>query len=162
MCGLSPNSLQLHCEVHDVSRAFASTFDGLLSNHVAGIISCALFLRNSGALATFRQSLAEEITERLVIRRGSPSPEAQAHKERVLATMSSAGCKNTPQLTVLAPLPNGDWRSSEIQHYLPAHDVPTDRGLIVKKLVARFGVCSCGKEAITVDSAPLDWLRNSG
>ena len=67
--------------------------------------------------------------------------------------MSSAGSKNTPQLTVLALLPNGDWRSSEIQHYLPAHDVPTDRGLIVKKLVAGLGYALVGKK-------PSLWTRH--
>ena len=70
--------MQLHCEVHDVSRTFASTFEGFISKHVTGMISCALSLRMSGMLATFRQALAEEVAERLVILQGHPPLEAVA------------------------------------------------------------------------------------
>ena len=128
-CRSQPHSFQLHCEVHDVSRAFASTFDGLLVPHVSGMISCALSLRSPGMLAYFRQSLSEEVASRLVVLHGHPSPETQAHKERVLATMTTGASKNIPQLLVLTYLPNGDWPSTQIQRYITTADSEPQRGI---------------------------------
>ena len=147
------SSLQLHCEVHDVSRAFSSTFDGLLPQHVSGIISSALSLRTSGMLATFRECLAEEVAARLVIMQGEPSPEARAHKERVMATMSSGGSKNLAQLVVLSLLPNGDWRSPNIEHYVPQTTPAPERSAIVNKLVAGLCYALVGKK-------PAVWARH--
>ena len=147
------NTLQLHCEVHAVSRAFASSFDGLVASHVTGLISCASSLRLSGMLVLFRQSLQEEVSERLAILRGHPSAEAVAHKQRVMATMPSGGSKNMPQMMVLALLPNGDWRSPQVQHFIPASDPVPNKALVTAKLVSGLCYALVGKK-------PALWARH--
>ena len=154
-----PHTLQLHCEVHAVSRAFASSFDGLVASHLAGLTSCAMSLRLSGMLVLFRQSLQEEVSARLTILRGHPSIEAVAHKQRVMATMLCGGSKNMPQLMVLALLPNGDWRSRQEQHFIAASAPEPNKAVVAAKLVSGTLLRTCGKEARAVGTPQVDWLR---
>ena len=147
------NSMQLTCEVHDVSRAFVATFDGLITKQVTGLISCALSLRSAGMLAAFRLCLAEEISQRLVVLQGHPPPEAVAHRERILAVMTSGGAKNMPQMTVLVLLLNGDWRSHQIQHYTSTAEPVIDRASLVQKMVVGLSYALVGKK-------PPVWARH--
>ena len=149
-------SMHCHCEAHTVSRSFASSFDGLVGKHVTGLTSCALSLRCSGMLALFRQSLKEEVAERIQVLRGHPPAEAVEHKQLIMATMLSGASKNMPQMTLLALLPSGDWRSNRVQHYIPSTAADPDQATLTQitaKLVSGLCYALVGKK-------PSVWARH--
>eukprot|EP00971_Amphidinium_carterae_P126599 2508399-Amphidinium_carterae.1 len=146
--------LMFTCEVHDLARAFKSTFDGLVPQQVTGMVSCALSLRHSGALALFRDCVRDEIRGRLKVMHGSPSAEATAHKEKIMETMFAGGSKSMAQMLVLSVLPNGDWRSNHVEHYLPyTESVDIDMDALAAKLVS-------GLLFALVAKKPSIWARH--
>ena len=61
----------------------------------------------------FRRVLATVICERLVLKVGALSAEAQRHKHYILRTFLSRGTNLQLRSKILASLPNGDWRNME-------------------------------------------------
>eukprot|EP00971_Amphidinium_carterae_P349597 6491100-Amphidinium_carterae.1 len=115
--------LPLHCEVHDNSRIFGATVEGLVPEQTTGLINTALSLRHSGTLAAFRLALKCEVEGSLVILHGCCSCEASQHKKRVLEAFAEGTTKSLSQLVLISVLPNGDWRDdTSVQHYVD-HDV---------------------------------------
>eukprot|EP00971_Amphidinium_carterae_P345678 6486762-Amphidinium_carterae.1 len=69
------------CEIHTTARAFRKTFDGLVPQHISGILHIALALRVGAAMVVFRRCLGDEIKQKLKLYYG-PAPEAaRLHRE---------------------------------------------------------------------------------
>eukprot|EP00971_Amphidinium_carterae_P224127 4447366-Amphidinium_carterae.2 len=117
--------LPLFCEVHVTANIFGSVYDGFFNTAVTGLINTGLSLRLAGALACFRRCLREVIQESLEFKRGKPSDDAQEYKRLVMNAFVSPKSKNVSQLLLLSMLPNGDWRSTKVEHYV-AHDVQVE------------------------------------
>ena len=149
-------TLHTFCDLHAVSSSLVGTFDGLLPEHVTGLIRCALSLREGPALACFRRCLREEIAKRLVIRRGQPPSDAQEHKKLIFHIFFSAGGKQSlAERMILAKLPNGDWRNRrEVEYYIPDHLQPTPN----KKAISRL--LEAGLSHALVGKKPSVWARH--
>ena len=105
------------CDVHKTSAVHEKTF-AMVGEDVSGMIRTALALRNGAAIQRFRRCLADEIGSRLEIREGYASQEATIYKRQVLATFVPHGSKKLMRRILLALLPNGDWRASQVQFYV--------------------------------------------
>ena len=64
-------------------------------------------------MLAFRQSLAEVIRERLLVRRGYPPAEHTLLRRRLLALFCRSGRQQNVKSFLLATLPNGNWLNTE-------------------------------------------------
>eukprot|EP00971_Amphidinium_carterae_P352621 6492678-Amphidinium_carterae.2 len=104
--------------------------------HVTGLINVGLSLRVAGSLTAFRFCLREVILESLEFKRGEPSGDAKRFKRIVLDAFATRRSKNVQQLLLLSLLPNGDWRSSKVEHYVDHDASSEDYPKIASKLEA--------------------------
>jgi hypothetical protein len=125
-------SIHYPCEVHICARIHSSVFS-LMQSDVTGLIRHALSLNVSAQMNAFRRALREEIRSRGIrVIRGAPPPDATRHRRRVLRLFCSHGRCIIQRQALLALLPNGDWRKSELQMYvLGADAVDKDAALSV-------------------------------
>eukprot|EP00971_Amphidinium_carterae_P143266 2838343-Amphidinium_carterae.1 len=145
--------LPLHCEVHDTAHIFGAVYDGLCASHVTGLINVGLSLRVAGSLAAFRCCLREVILESLEFKRGQPSDEAKRFKRIVLDAFATPKSKNVQQMLLLSLLPNGDWRSPTVEHYLDYDATDEDKPKVAAKLEA-------GLVQALLRKKPQTWARH--
>lgn len=113
------SSLHVHCEVHLAASAHEKTFS-LQESNISGMIHCALALRNGTAMNRFRRCLRDEVASRFRVRFGTAPLDAIEHKRKVLRLFVSHGPQLAMKRILLALCPNGDWRSDQVEHYVPA------------------------------------------
>lgn len=120
--GLGP-SLHVPCDIHKTASCYSKTFC-LTDGAIKGMINTALALKTGSSMTRFRQCLREEVASRFVVKTGQPSLEATTHKRHVLRTFVRHGSSLATRRVLLSLCPNGDWRSSQVEHYV----APEQRG----------------------------------
>ena len=106
------------CNVHKTALVHSKTF-ALVKSGIKGMIATALSLRAPSAMSKFRRAMREEIMSRLQILHGKPSREAMQHKRAVLTLFCAHGRNLAVKKVLLLLCPNGDWRSEQVQFFLP-------------------------------------------
>eukprot|EP00971_Amphidinium_carterae_P350149 6491405-Amphidinium_carterae.2 len=132
------NRLDNLCEIHTTARAFRKTFDGLVPQHISGILHIALALRAGAAMVVFRRCLVTEIKEKLKVYYGPPPEAARLYREKLMSLFWTAGSKLLVHRMLLSKLPNGMWsESDEVQLYLPlAKQGQIDKAAVSKSIEA--------------------------
>lgn len=119
-----PN-VHIKCQVHRCSTAHGLAF-AFVDPVLTGLIRTALALRNGSAMVRFRECLTAEIASRLKVCEGGPEPSAVAYKRSIISIFVNHGAKVLARRMILCLLPNGDWRSPTVEHYVhpaaPAED----------------------------------------
>ena len=112
-----PRSANLHvkCQVHKTSIVHGTKFT-FLSGTVSGMIRAALSLRSGAAMIRFREVMAAEIATRLEILVGTSTEDARAYRRDVISIFVRHGSNVLARRVLTVLLPNGEWRSSRIQH----------------------------------------------
>ena len=83
----------------------------------------------------FRLRMKQELAERLQILRGVTTPSAVQFKKDMLRLFVAHGGSIATRQMLLIALPNGDWRSRDVQHFV-APGAHIDREAILKSLTA--------------------------
>lgn len=107
------------CDVHTLARVFGQVFNGFVSTDITGMIRFSLSLNVAAQMNAFRRALREEIGSRKIrILSGASGLEARRYRLIVLKTFAGHGRNIIAKRMLLSLLPNGDWRSPEIQVYM--------------------------------------------
>ena len=101
-------------------------------SQISGVIRVALALRTGSAMVRFRSCLRQDIFSRLKILSGVAPPEAVEYRRKALRLFLSHGRAVEARRALLAVLPNGEWRSRNVQHYTTAGEV--DRAMVGRRL----------------------------
>ena len=106
------------CDVHTTARVFKRVF-GLVQDDIRGLVRHSLSLGIAAEMNKFRRALRAEIRHRGVrVLRGQAPLDAQRHRQFMMHLFVSRGKNLVPKRALLSLLPNGDWRSYELQMYI--------------------------------------------
>ena len=83
---------------------------GLLDGAATRFIRFACCLRLGGWVRAFRQCLFSEVLETLDVKEGFASAEAALYRRRAVSMFAGVGPRKRLVQTLMAALPNGDWR----------------------------------------------------
>lgn len=111
-------NLHVCCDVHRTAGAHTKTFS-LMDSHVTGMVHTALALQSGSAMNRFRKCLRDEVASRFVVLHGTVSADAMRYKRQILRLFVSHGSRLAVRRILLALCPNGDWRSEQVQYYVP-------------------------------------------
>ena len=119
LLGAAFQSIHLGCDVHVVSRIHSKVFS-LVEPTVTGVLRHALSLQGGALMNLFRKALRMEIRSRggVTVRVGAVSREARQHRELMLRLFAARGRCIIPKRVLLMLLPNGDWRSRQVEVYV--------------------------------------------
>ena len=114
------DNMNIGCEVHVVSRITGRVLD-LMSSTTAGVLRHALSLQSGALMNLFRRAIRLEIRARggVVLRQGRPPVEVQKHRDLMLRLFCARGRCLLEKRSLLLLLPNGDWRQTQIEMYVP-------------------------------------------
>ena len=143
------------CDIHITSTVHEKSFQGLLPNHISGLIHSALSLRHGAAMTIFRSCMRQEVRARLKIMHGRPPAAAIKYKERVFDLFFTSGGNALVKQVLLAGLPNGDWRNREhVEYYVtPGPNAIQDPEHIARLLEGSLCWILC-------ESKPALWPRH--
>eukprot|EP00971_Amphidinium_carterae_P347629 6489714-Amphidinium_carterae.1 len=148
-------SLHTSCEVHKTNKIYTRAYEGLLKDHVTGLVHTALAVQEGSWLALFRSCLRQEIQQRLVVCRGRVCDDAQTFRKEAIKTfLGERSAKASTQRLLLCKLPNGDWRNtSQVQHFVDDDCVDVDKQEVSK-------ILECGLCFAMLSKKPVIWARS--
>ena len=108
------------CDVHVVYRVHIRVF-ALMDDHITGVVRHALSLSNSAHMNIFTKAVRIVIRERGGVRliQGTPPLDAQRHRATRLKLFAARWRNVIVRRLLLVVLPNGDWRSRQVELYVP-------------------------------------------
>ena len=111
--------LHLGCDVHVASRTHGRVFS-LVEPTVTGVLRHALSLQGGAHMNLFRKAIRLEIRSRggVVVKIGAASREARQHRELMLRLFAARGRCIISRRVLLMLLPNGDWRSRQVEVFV--------------------------------------------
>jgi hypothetical protein len=100
------------CQVHIKATLHNISLGKLeVKEDVTGMLRIALSTMKSSAFIVFQRCAREAVADKILPLRGMPPIETARHRRRVILTFcSGTGCKQAVVATLLAVLPNGNWR----------------------------------------------------
>ena len=135
-----------HCDVHTLSRVFSQVFSACVPEDITGMIRFSLSLGVASQMNAFRRALREEIESRNIrVLAGVPTAEVRRYRELALRTFAGRGKNIIEKRMLLSLLPNGDWRSNDIEVWTGS--APANMGkaalqnMVVNGLVTALAGC---------------------
>jgi hypothetical protein len=120
------DSVRLGCDVHAVSRIHTKVFS-LAEPQVTGVLRHALSLAGGAHMNLFRKAIRLEIRRRGGVKliQGAPSLALRRRREYFLRLFAARGRNVIAKRALLLLLPNGDWRSHQVEMYVASDSAMT-------------------------------------
>jgi hypothetical protein len=119
----------IHCQVHVVAGIVTKAF-GPLDSQVTGLLRAVLSLQLGPAMNYFRKCLAAEIRSRWKVKFGDPPASCLDYKRFVLKLFLAHCANKRERQLLLVLLPQGDWKSSQIDVWVRPGQLSVKRILL--------------------------------
>lgn len=124
------HSLVFFCEVHMVAGVHRQCFS-ICASDLSGQINVALTLNLGTNLQVFRRVLKEYIAEKLVVKHGEASRDAELYRRGILRLCLANTSRAIAKRMNLQLLPNGDWRKRGVIEVFVPQGIKHDRRRVV-------------------------------
>ena len=143
--------LPVACEVHMAQGCLRKAVK-IVDEVVSGHIHFALAVNFSTGFNNFQKVLQEVIKERVVVKYGKPTPQAEQYKAHVLRLCCSRGARLSERRLALLAGPNGDWRNTQnVEVYVPIGSQNVDVAQLSRVVAANTAVMLAGSRFTVFD-----------